>query len=94
MRNVLLKFRFGVSDLLCHKYKFHINYRNVSICQLCNFESENEYHVMFVCRAYENLRTELLPRKFLSNRSVMKMYLLLADDSYQFVVANYLSNMF
>ena len=93
-RNILLRFRFGVSDILCHRFRFCNDSTNKLTCPICRTDNENEYHVMFVCSLYENLRTEMLPTKFILRRNIMKMYILLADSKYQFVLASYLCNMF
>ena len=93
-RNILLRFRFGVSDILCHRFKFYTNNETLTICPLCKSAKEDEYHVMYVCDTYENLRTNLLPEKFSLRRNKMTMYIFFADSRYYSILATYLCNMF
>ena len=49
IRNSLVRFRFGVSDILCHRLKFSKTSLNQTLCPLCHNERENEFHVVFIC---------------------------------------------
>ena len=60
LRNVLAKFRLGVSQIYCHRYKFSLvdDYR---ICPFCvRRYYEDEHHVLFVCPLYTTIRNEYL----------------------------------
>ena len=55
-----IKFRFGISPILVHK----LRYRNDIIpgdllCPVCKDEIEDESHVLFSCKAYEDFRKDV-----------------------------------
>ena len=79
-RNALVKFRLGVSEINCHKYRFSLN-RNKLFCPFCSSVKEDEFHVIFVCPKFEDLRSLLLPSNLLSRRNVNSMYILLANNN-------------
>ena len=94
LRNVLLKFRLGVSDIKCHRYKFY-NYNNeMLICPVCLEAKEDEYHVMFICKTYETLRHAFIPEHFLHNRNICKMYILLANSNVYYITEKYIYHVF
>ena len=56
LRNVLLKFRIGVSEINSHRHKFSKN-EMLRQCPFCvRYCTENETHVLFICPLYDNLR--------------------------------------
>ena len=60
LRNVLIKFRIGVSEINTHRHKFS---KNVMLkqCPFCvRHLLENEIHVLFNCPLYDNLRAKYL----------------------------------
>ena len=60
LRNVLIKFRLGTSQINCHKFMFS----NCDMSKMCSFCIrhcyENELHMLFVCPLYDDLRREYL----------------------------------
>jgi hypothetical protein len=57
-RNVLLKFRAGVSWIKKHRLR---TYPNADIsCPVCPGHHEDEMHVMFVCPLYDSFRPKML----------------------------------
>ena len=91
MRNVLIKFRCGVSELNSHRYKFSRNI-NVMHCPLCECNRESEIHFLLICKYYEDLRVLYLPSNVLSNRNMSSMNMLLSNNS--FMLAKCLYAMF
>ena len=60
LRRILIKFRLGVSQINCHKYRFEkdVLMKNCPFCiQRLN---EDENHVLFVCPLYKSSREEFL----------------------------------
>ena len=56
LRNVLLKFRIGVSEINSHRFKFSKD-DTLKQCPFCvRYYLENESHVLFVCPFYNDLR--------------------------------------
>lgn len=90
LRNVGCKFRIGVTDIKKHRYKFYPDCENLFICPMCLKGKEDEFHVMFECDKYENLRSAYLPEKYLVTCSVTNMCLILANANYHLSVAKYL----
>ena len=60
LRNILIRFRLGVSQLHGHRYKFSPDPRKRT-CPICDMANEDEYHMLFVCDVYENCRLKYLP---------------------------------
>ena len=89
LQTTLIRFRLGVSNILCHKYKYSNNI-NIHLCPLCKKDIEDEHHILLVCKVYENLRLTYLPEKFLKNRCTFNSSLLMSNENYQFHVAKYL----
>ena len=56
LRNILTKFRLGVSQINCHRYRFEtdIILKHCPFCIQTCFEDEN--HVMFICPVYNDSR--------------------------------------
>ena len=50
-------------------------------CPFCSSVKEDEFHVIFVCPKFEDLRSLFLPSNLLSRRNVNSMYILLANDN-------------
>ena len=88
LRNIYVKFRLGVSKINCHRYKFYKN-KSLLKCPFCSCENESEYHVLYECCVYSDLRV-LLPVQFRE----MEMKKLLCENMYGKYVARYLLNMF
>ena len=88
IRNVYIKFRLGVSKINCHRYKFHKN-KSLLNCPFCSCVNETEYHVLYECSLYSDLRV-LLPAQFRE----MEMKKLLSENMNDQYVARYLLNMF
>ena len=89
LQTTLIRFRLGVSNILCHRYKYSNNI-NIHLCPLCKKDIEDENHILLVCKVYENLRLTYLPEKFLKNRCTFNSSLLMSNENYQFHVAKYL----
>ena len=51
----------------CHRYKFSSN-KILLNCPFCTTEEENEFHILFVCPIYEDVRLNTIPSKFMSKR--------------------------
>jgi hypothetical protein len=80
IKNIVVKFRFGVSELFVHHYRYR-NVHNVDMmCPLCRDATENEVHFVLCCPSLINLRLKLIPAKFYRNPSVNRLNLLLATN--------------
>ena len=60
LRNILAKFRLGVSQINTHKHKFS-NDETLKHCPFCvRYFYEDETHILLTCPLYDNIRTEYL----------------------------------
>ena len=59
-REAYTRFRFGISPIFVHKFRYKTNVtpRNLS-CPVCKEEIEDESHVLFSCQAYNLFRREV-----------------------------------
>ena len=92
LRNVLVRFRLGVSAINQHRYKFYSN-KDLLKCPACNAPVENEFHVLFECVAYDDIRLKL-PNSILRNRTYNSMITMLSNSDYNLSVSKYLIDMF
>ena len=81
LKYVFTKLRFGVSDLRVHFYRYRHCRPQDLICPLCMNGVEDEVHFLLSCPFYEELRSELIPRKYYSSPCLFRMQLLLASTS-------------
>jgi hypothetical protein len=60
-RDALIKFRLGISPIRAHKlrYRKDVLPRHL-VCPLCKSAEEDEKHVLFHCRAYDDLRRDVI----------------------------------
>ena len=87
-RDILIKIRLQVSQLLCHKNKFL--QINDHLCPLCFEESENELHFILKCNRLEDIRCTILPAIAINNRSLESLRTLFAKEEYSFCLGKYL----
>jgi len=98
MRRVLSRFRIGMSNLrsrfLQYEDKRNLN-RNVN-CPFCTDSPETEFHFLFVCPTYDQLRMRYIPEKFRRHPSLFRMSLLLACENERvvFLVCNFVFKAF
>ena len=93
-RDALLKFRFCVSPIDCHRYKFYPNILASKQCTICKEEKEDELHFLLVCKPYEDLRLNILPLKYLNRRNVNDMCILMSNVSDRYALGKFLYKAF
>ena len=91
-RNILSKFRLGVSQIHGHRYRFYKHNKLLLKCPLCENPIEDEYHVIFVCYNYTDLRKSILPKNVINIRSIHSLNTIMTD--YHRNLAKYLLFMF
>ena len=81
LKCIMTKFRFGVSRINTHHYR----YRNVSpealICPFCKVENETEIHFILCCPLYDEIRKQYIKPKFWRNPSNLKLNILLSSSN-------------
>ena len=75
---LMTKFRFGISDLLIHHYR----YRNkdnavVYLCPLCKLAEDNELHFVLCCPALFGIRKSLIAAKYYRSPCDFRLTLLM-----------------
>ena len=89
LRNVLVKFRLGVTEIYCHRHKYSANddLRKCPFCIRNYFEDEN--HLLFICPLYNNIRLKYFKdQQMYSHIDQCKFYTLVNNQYY--VVSKYL----
>ena len=61
---------------------------------MCENPNEDEFHVLFECYAYVNLRNSVLPQNLVNIRNIHSLYHIMSDSVYQRNVAKYSLYMF
>ena len=93
LRNVLIKFRLGVSQIHCHRYKFSLDIQK-RFCPVCNVHTEDEFHILFVCQVYEDVRVKYLPNYFIIKRDRAALVELMSNVEHAHQVAIFLFHVF
>ena len=64
------------------------------ICKICQSSIEDEYHFVFICELYKDLRVKYLPREYIQSPSLFKFNKLFSDTNahIQTKLALYLSH--
>ena len=79
-RDIMIRFRAGLSSLYVHRYRFYIDELDQFICPSCNEEDEDEEHMLYRCPAYEDLRKKFIFRFFEPFAHIEIDYLFATDD--------------
>ena len=79
LKFVLTKFRFGVSDINSHFYRYKSNYN--ALCQLCKEAVEDDVHFVLCCPFFMELRKEFIPEKFFRMPCKFRLAILMSSKS-------------
>ena len=89
-RDVYVKFRFGLSDLFIHKYRYQ-SQNNSHVCPSCMEEEEDELHFLLYCPALSTIREKyLMPFPHHSESEVVKELLSTSNYAIMRKVSMYL----
>ena len=75
---IMKKFRFGISDLYKHLFRYR-NSDRIYSCPLCRGAEDNEIHFVLVCPVLENLRQNLIAPKFYRDPNTFRFTLLMSS---------------
>jgi hypothetical protein len=79
---IVTKFRFGISDLYVHLFRYRNDCVSTSfLCPMCKCAEENEVHFVLCCPVIENVRYELVKPSFYRNPNMFKLTLLMASKN-------------
>ena len=79
LKYCMTRFRFGISDINVHRFRYSNHSDNNNICPLCRNAEETETHFVLCCPVLETLRRDLIPTKFYKQPSSFKLVLLMAS---------------
>ena len=96
LRYVMARFRLGVSNILVHSRRYNVNAESDLICPLCRGAKEDEIHFVLCCPMLNDLRLNLIPRKYYVQPSLFRLILLMSTTQEHIVkqLALFLSRAF
>jgi len=59
-RDVYIRFRLGISDILSHKLRYHAYEADSFKCPICKSSPETDAHFLLICPGYKELRDKYL----------------------------------
>ena len=77
VRQTLIKFRFGVSDIAVHALRYNADKCRTQLCLLCGKSVDNEVHFVFKCPMFQDLRAKFIPPKYYNRPSEFRLVLLM-----------------
>jgi hypothetical protein len=78
MKYIMTRFRFGISDLAVHFYRYRNSTPIQRLCQLCKEAEETELHFVLCCPFFNNLRKALIAPKYFRQPSAFRLAILIA----------------
>jgi hypothetical protein len=85
-RHCYSQFRSGYHELEIEKGRYSNIPIHERICKVCNSKQvETEYHFVFICPMFKDLRARFIPRKFLINPNVMKLHILMSSRNETYI---------
>ena len=85
-RRVLAQFRVSAHDLEIESVQYSGTARRERICKMCQRTIEDEFHFLFVCSTYLDLRQKYLPNDCVLAPYVFKFNKLLSGSNEQTLI--------
>ena len=81
LKSILSKFRFGISTINVHYFRYrHHTQRNL-LCPYCKSVEENEIHFMLCCPLYGNIRRQFIREKYFRTPNLTKLRILMCSKN-------------
>ena len=80
-RRILAQFRVSAHSLEIERGRYSGMARTERICKIYQSSIEDEYHFVFICDIYKDLRVKYLPREYIISPSVFKFKKRFSDSS-------------
>ena len=77
----MTKFRFGVSDLAVHFYRYRNYVERDLVCPMYKEDKEDEVHFVLRCSFLEDMRNEFITPKYFRTPSTFRFGLLMASQN-------------
>ena len=78
LKRIVTLFRFGISDLFVHYFRYRRHSDRDLLCPLCKEAEETEVHFAFCCPVLNDLRTQFIPQKYYKYPCQFRLSLLIA----------------
>ena len=85
LKRIMTKFRFGVSELSVHYYRYGSHVEKYLKCPLYGEAKEDEVHFVLCCPMLDDIRKQFIPPKFCKQPCVFRLSLLLASTNQEIV---------
>ena len=82
-RRILAQFRVSAHSLEIERGRYSGVARTDRICKIYQSSIEDQYHFVFICDIYKDLRVKYLPREYIISPSVFKFNKLFSDSNEQ-----------
>ena len=96
LRQIMSRFRFGISDLAIHHYRYSSAGDHCYTCPLCKEAEDNEIHFVLICPVISDIRRQYIPYKFYRQPCLFRYTLLMTATNMSIVrnLANFLYRAF
>ena len=85
LKRIMTKFRFGVSELSVHYYRYRSHVEKDLKCPLCGEAKEDEVHFVLCCPMLDDIRKQFIPPKCCKHPCLFRLSLLLASTNQEIV---------
>ena len=92
LKCIFTKFRFGVTNINTHFFRYRQHTQAQFLCPYCKNTEENEVHFVLCCPLYTNLRRQYIKEKYYRNPNMFKLRILFCSNHQQTIenLCNYL----
>ena len=81
LKCTLTKFRFGISSINVHYFRYRQHNQRDLMCPYCKTVEENEFHFLMYCPLYNDLRHQYFKEKYYRLPNINKMRILLCSKN-------------
>ena len=81
LKCMLTKFRFGVSNINIHYFRYRNHTQRQLLCPYCKNVEENEVHFVLCCPLYECVRSQYIKEKYYRTPSAFKLRILMCSKN-------------
>ena len=83
LKCIFSKFRFGVTSINTHFFRYRTHNNGQLLCPYCKYTKENEIHFVLSCPLYENIRKRFIKEKYYRNANMFKLRILFCSQHHQ-----------
>lgn len=85
LKFIMSKFRFGVSEIKTHAYRYKSFLQYDKLCPVCHKCEEDEMHFILCCPFYYSLREMYIPKKFFLYPNMFRLSLLMSSQNREII---------